>query len=409
MKKQLKQVIYGILEQTSYSQDELLKKGGKKRRTNVMKATVKPSLDEEETLADKALRGLYDEIPGLEGIMRHFHQQKEEETDQETLADFDDEVTAEEDYVNQMLAPSMSFQEEMKHHGGDFDGDGHISQHEVDMYRQVQLLSMTNDKVDMLDQHLTNHMFGEYEIMTRLTSRQHSVECQGVVIAFYIAPDHMLRICADYPELEEELWKRAAVTAAKLRLVEPPHDYRHRLTRDLRIAFQNGRVSSPITRKSKKYSEKWGLEFPNEGEVVHLATEDDHVFILRTHYHDENDHMYSTNTRYNVDAENVTDGRDSPLLSGPGEVHIKPHEVAIVYTLVLDELKRGVGSPGISKFRSVAKTVQAVVKTQKIVKSMLSFKEQQEKAEKKSEEVESSQKSEKSADKIADPTEVEIS
>ena len=206
MKKQLKQVIYGILEQTSYSQDELLKKGGKKRRTNVMKATVKPSLDEEETLADKALRGLYDEIPGLEGIMRHFHQQKEEETDQETvsflvflqkskfrhscplchshthtsflfllfssflscqLADFDDEVTAEEDYVNQMLAPSMSFQEEMKHHGGDFDGDGHISQHEVDMYRQVQLLSMTNDKVDMLDQHLTNHMFGEYEIMTR--------------------------------------------------------------------------------------------------------------------------------------------------------------------------------------------------------------------------------------------------
>ena len=177
----------------------------------------------------------------------------------------------------------------------------------------------------------------------------------------------MLRICADYPELEEELWKRAAVTAAKLRLVEPPHDYRHRLTRDLRIAFQNGRVSSPITRKSKKYSEKWGLEvsrsgicavvfsflffglifffffffffllfsqFPNEGEVVHLATEDDHVFILRTHYHDENDHMYSTNTRYNVDAENVTDGRDSPLLSGPGEVHIKPHEVAIVYVVI---------------------------------------------------------------------------
>jgi len=86
MKKQLKQVIYGILEQTSYSQDELLKKGGKKRRTNVMKATVKPSLDEEETLADKALRGLYDEIPGLEGIMRHFHQQKEEETDQETVS-----------------------------------------------------------------------------------------------------------------------------------------------------------------------------------------------------------------------------------------------------------------------------------------------------------------------------------
>ena len=88
MKKQLKQVIYGILEQTSYSQDELLKKGGKKRRTNVMKATVKPSLDEEETLADKALRGLYDEIPGLEGIMRHFHQQKEEETDQETVSFF---------------------------------------------------------------------------------------------------------------------------------------------------------------------------------------------------------------------------------------------------------------------------------------------------------------------------------
>ena len=74
-------------------------------------------------------------------------------------------------------------------------------------------------------------------------------------------------------------------------------------------------------------------QFPNEGEVVHLATEDDHVFILRTHYHDENDHMYSTHSKYNVDAENVTDGRDSPLLSGPGEVHIKPHEVAIVYVV----------------------------------------------------------------------------
>jgi hypothetical protein len=74
-------------------------------------------------------------------------------------------------------------------------------------------------------------------------------------------------------------------------------------------------------------------QFPNEGEVVHLATEDDHVFILRTHYHDENDHMYSTHSKYNVDAENVTDGRDAPLLSGPGEVHIKPHEVAIVYVV----------------------------------------------------------------------------
>ena len=76
-------------------------------------------------------------------------------------------MTADEDYVNQMLAPSVTFEEKMIRHGADFDGAGHISQLGVDLYRQVQLLSMTNDKVDMLDQHMTNHMFGEYEIMTR--------------------------------------------------------------------------------------------------------------------------------------------------------------------------------------------------------------------------------------------------
>ena len=52
--------------------------------------------------------------------------------------------------------------------------------------------------------------------------------------------------------LEEEMWKRAAVTAAKLRMHEPPNDYRHRATKEMRIAFQNGRVSSPITRHSLK-------------------------------------------------------------------------------------------------------------------------------------------------------------
>jgi|TARA_B100000780_G_scaffold177417_1_gene124391 hypothetical protein len=70
-----------------------------------------------------------------------------------------------------MLAPSTSFVDEMKSHGADLDGSGHISQHEVDIYRQVQLLSASNQKVDMLDIHLVNHMFGEYEVMNRINTR----------------------------------------------------------------------------------------------------------------------------------------------------------------------------------------------------------------------------------------------
>ena len=150
----------------------------------------------------------------------------------------------------------------------------------------------------MLDTHMMNHMFGEYEVMARIKTRQHSVECQGVVIAFYITPDHMLHLCAQFPELEEEMWKRAAVTAAKLRMHSPPHDYRHRLTKDLRIAFQKGRVSSPITRHSKRYRKLNGLNGNVEnGEHINLETSNDHVFFLRTKYHEKNHHLFSTHPR----------------------------------------------------------------------------------------------------------------
>ena len=265
MESELKASIFTILEQTTEGQD---------------------------TLADQALQNLMLQIPGLDNIMKHFKEKKKEDDANKSNEgdDVTDVITAEEDYVRTMLAPTISFQEEMKEHGGDFDGDGHISQHEVDTYRQVQLLSQSNEKVDLLDTHMMNHMFGEYEVMTRTTTRQHSVECQGVVIAFYISPDHMLKLCSQFPELEEEMWKRAAVTAAKLRMHEPPNDYRHRATKEMRIAFQNGRVSSPITRHSRKYRQKWNIEKVciEDGETLALPSSNHHVLFLRTKYHDKN-------------------------------------------------------------------------------------------------------------------------
>ena len=207
----------------------------------------------------------------------------------------------------------------------------------------MQLLSVSNEKVDMLDTHMLNHAFGEYEVMARINKRQHSVECQGVVIAFYIAPDHFLQLCEEYPALEEEMWKRAAVTAAKVRLTEQPHDYRHRFTRDLRIAFQNGKISSPTLRHAARSS---GTIEVDGSEVVKLSTKNDHIFFLRTQYKPVTHHRgsYKPNSAYSTEGDAVTVGRAYAVMSGPNNtVRIRDDEVAIIYTLDVSKMKHGVG------------------------------------------------------------------
>jgi hypothetical protein len=203
----------------------------------------------------------------------------------------------------------------------------------------VQLLSATDAKVDLLDIHMKNHMFGEYEIMTGISQREHSVESQGVVIAFFIDAKHMLHLCNTYPQLEEEMWKRAAVTAAKLTQTQAPHDYRHRTTRDLRIAFQNGVVSSPIMRAQRKVME----------EEVFLETADHHVFFLRTNTDKASgdiseaaaEHLGIRKHRVPhikkcASLIDATAGRSRVVESGPGRrVRIKGNEVAIIYKLVV--------------------------------------------------------------------------
>ena len=192
----------------------------------------------------------------------------------------------------------------------------------------------------MLDQHMLNHMFGEYEILAHVKTRQHTVECQGVVVSFHIQSEHMLRLCQMYPALEEEMWRRAAVTASKLLLTTPPHDYRHRFTRDLRIAFQNGRVSSPIMRKLRRQ-----LLDDNESEVIVLPTKDDHVFFLRTKYPgSQSHHYYPGQSQHKVNGDMVTKGRDHILASGPGTITIHSDEVAIIYKLDVTKLRNGFGT-----------------------------------------------------------------
>ena len=183
--------------------------------------------------------------------------------------------------------------------------------------------------------------------MCGIKQREHSVESQGVVIAFYIDARHMLSLCASYPQLEEEMWKRAAVTAAKLVHTKPPHDYRHRTTRDLRIAFQGSLISSPIQRRHR------GIYGDEE---VYLETANDHVFFLRTHTHKttpRGDNSGSAGHRGRGDSSRFGgakgmskvaslqecttglphDGQDS-VISGPNRtVVIRETDVAIKYFL----------------------------------------------------------------------------
>ena len=321
----------------------------KNELTQSINMILSETTEGKKSLTDEALSNLCNEIPGLNQVLTYFN----EKMDEKKLLDENKSSlinSAEEDYVRTMLAPSKSFREEMLKHGADTDGNGHITQAEVDIYRQVQLLSTNSkEKVDMLDTHYTNHMFGEYEVMSQINKREHCVECQGVVIAFYIHPEQMFKLCSEYPCLEEEMWKRAAVTAAKLRLTKPPHDYRHRFTRDLRIAFQEGRVSSPVIRNSEDKLGSITLDH-DLSETITLKSKDDHIFFLRTnyrpaHHHHHHHHQNIKSSKYIVDSKNIVIGRDhQPIISGPNKiVKIQRDEVAIIYTLNINELKRGHG------------------------------------------------------------------
>ena len=81
------------------------------------------------------------------------------------------------------------------------------------------------------------------------------------------------------------------------------------------------------------------------------------IFFLTFH-----SHLYSTNARYDCTGEDVTKGRDFPLVSGPTTVKIHPDEVALIYTLDNQELRRGVGGKKRTKFtfRAVSRTLNAV-------------------------------------------------
>ena len=58
----------------------------------------------------------------------------------------------------------------------------------------------------------------------------------------------------------------------------------HRFTRDLRIAFQNGRVSSPVLRRTNQINNVDTVLETDGSEVVQLNSENEHVFFLRTKY-----------------------------------------------------------------------------------------------------------------------------
>jgi hypothetical protein len=140
------------------------------------------------------------------------------------------------------------------------------------MYRQVQLLSEKPDEpVDVLDTHMENHMFGEYEIMAELPERRHTMECRGVVIAFFISASHVQHLCKTYPAFEAEMWRRSAVTALKVCSVGDFYNFRYESTRKIRIALQRGEISTPKMRKLEGQSTK----------SVQLRGPDDHMFFIR--------------------------------------------------------------------------------------------------------------------------------
>ena len=73
-------------------------------------------------------------------------------------------------------------------------------------------------------------MFGEYEIMADIPERVHTMECRGVVIAFFISASHVKRLCRVYPAFEEEMWRRSAVTALKVSSVGDFYNFRYEPT-----------------------------------------------------------------------------------------------------------------------------------------------------------------------------------
>lgn len=191
-------------------------------------------------------------------------------------------------------------------------GDGELSLDEVNTYRQVSLLTRKfsnpllfclfclfcfvlflkltlffslflgtadpdNYPVDIIDVHFANHFFGEYEVMTNVARRQHTMECRGVVIAFFISKERFQKLMADYPIFELEMWKRAAVTAIKVCSVDDMYNFRYEVTRNIRKAFQVGSISTPTTREAEAMSN------PNASgkKKVELMTPSDHLFYIK--------------------------------------------------------------------------------------------------------------------------------
>ena len=134
-----------------------------------------------------------------------------------------------------------------------------------------------NYPVDIIDVHFANHFFGEYEVMTNVARRQHTMECRGVVIAFFISKERFQKLMADYPIFELEMWKRAAVTAIKVCSVDDMYNFRYEVTRNIRKAFQVGSISTPSTREAEARSN------PNASgkKQVELMTPSDHLFYIK--------------------------------------------------------------------------------------------------------------------------------
>jgi hypothetical protein len=201
------------------------------------------------------------------------------------------ESKQDEDNAYEVLRPSRYHESQIIHHGGDTDASGHLSLEEVNVYRQVMLLSPDpeNHPVDIIDVHYANHIFGEYEVMINETSRQHTVECRGVVIAFFINKNNFKKLMDDYPVFEQEMWKRAAVTAIKVCSVDDMYNFRYEATRNIRKAFQKGTISTPSTRICEAEENLYSIghfnikntNFQTKEAKVELLTPSDHLFFIK--------------------------------------------------------------------------------------------------------------------------------
>ena len=195
------------------------------------------------------------------------------------------------------------------------------------MYRQAQLLSADpNSPVDILDTHLENHMFGEYEIMSNLPAREHTIECRGVVIAFFVSSSHVKHLCNAYPPFETEMWRRSAVTALKLHSVNDFYNFRYESTRTIRRALQKGEVSTPKTREIDGENSK----------VFTLHSPDDHLFYIRprTSHDSETGPADSKSSQPGeTEPRNLKPRSHARIVSGPESIEVSGDDVVVVFRM----------------------------------------------------------------------------